>query len=92
MNTLTKLEADRDKTLEEQATINRTLSNSNIAEAKAAVDRASEEYNNATRSAKQEKDKLFWLAIRYGKDSDEYKTQKDRYDAAAQWEKDSRVK
>ena len=92
MNTLTKLEADRDKTLEEQATINRTLSNSNIAEAKAAVDRASEEYNNATRSAKQEKDKLFWLALRYGKDSDEYKAQVDRYNAASQWEKDSKVK
>ena len=92
MDTLAKLEADRDKTLEEQATLKRTLSNSNVAEAKAAVDRASEEFNNASKSAKQEKSKLFWLALRYGKDSDEYKAQLDRYDSASAWEKESQGK
>ena len=92
MDDLAALEASRDKTLEEQATINKNLSNSNVAEAKAAVDRASEEYNNATRSAKQEKSKLFWLALRYGKDSDEYKAQVDRYNSAKQWSEDSKKK
>jgi hypothetical protein len=92
MNTLTKLEADRDKTLEEQAKINRNLSNSNIAEGQARVDRASEEYTQAVKSAQQEKNKLFWIGLRHGKDSEEYQTQLDRYNSTKTWSENAKVK
>jgi len=92
MDKVEALRASQNKLIDEEDALRNKLSGSILAEKQNQVDAASEEYQQALKTARQEKSKLIWIGLTHGKDSEEYQTQLDRYNAAATWATNSKTK